>query len=320
MHIIETTLSGLGLGAPAQFQNLAIFPLLANPPGESAYLLLDEVMEAGLARVTEVSEGGSVPELFFDNHADKPVLLVDGEELVGAKQNRVLNLSILVAAGKKVVIPVSCVEAGRWHYRSRHFSAAKHKLYAKARAKKMAQVSESLRVRGTRHSDQGAIWGDISEKMLRMNAESRTDSMEDIYVQREGDMESYVNAFTAQPGQAGAVFAINGEVMGAELFDSPATFAKYFRKLLWSYAMDAIDVARPKPVPPVEETVRAFLDEMKAAAAEQFAAVGEGRDLRLNGERLAGGALVVGERVVHLAAFRVERDDESDTFDEPMVA
>ncbi len=319
MQIIESTLAGLGLGAPASFRNLIIFPLLAKSPGESAYLLLDEALERGLAQVTEVSEGGSVPELFFDNRADQPVLLVDGEELVGAKQNRVLNLSILVAAGKKVVIPVSCVEAGRWQYRSRHFSASRHKLYARARAKKMAQVSESLRSSRSRRSDQGAIWHDISEKMARMKAESRTASMEDIYVQREGDMESYVNAFAAQPGQAGAVFAINGEVAGAELFDSPATFAKYFRKLLWSYAMDAVDVDEPKPVAPVEEAVRAFLSEMMAAAAQTFPAVGEGEDVRLSGERLAGGALVAGQRVVHLAAFRVEEQARSDRLDERMV-
>lgn len=318
MEIIETTLSSLGLGAAAGFRNLTIFPLLVKSPGDADYLLLDEALGQGLAQVTEVSEHGSVPELFFDNHADKPVLLVDGEELVGAKQNRVLNLSILVAAGKKVVIPVSCVEAGRWQYRGRHFTASRHKLYAAARAKKMAQVSESLRSARSRRSDQGAIWDDISEKMARMKAESSTASMEDIYVQREDDMESYVNAFAARPGQAGAVFAINGEVVGAELFDSPATFAKYFGKLLWSYAMDAVDVDEAKPVAPVEDAVRSFLSEMIAAAAQRFAAVGEGQDLRLTGERLAGGALVAGERVVHLAAFRVE-PEARDRFDAPRV-
>jgi hypothetical protein len=45
-----------------------------------------------------VSEGGSVPHLLFINDAMRPVLLLDGEELVGAKQNRVLNLTVLAAA------------------------------------------------------------------------------------------------------------------------------------------------------------------------------------------------------------------------------
>ncbi len=307
MQVIDQALSSLRLEAPARFRNLAIFPLLADRAGEAGYLLLDEAMEAGLAEVTEVSESGSVPELFFDNRGDKGVLLVDGEELVGAKQNRVLNLSILVAAGKKIVIPVSCVEAGRWHYSRRDFSSVKHKLYLKARAMKMAQVSQSLRSNRTARSDQGALWNDIEEKMARMKTESRTASMEDLCMSFEDDTEAYVSAFTAQPGQTGAVFAIDGEVMGAELFDAPATFAKYFPKLLSSYAMDAIDVVEAKEVAPVEEAVRRFLEEMKAAAAAEFKAAGEGRDVRLSGERLAGGALVVGDRVLHLAAFRVDQ-------------
>jgi len=37
-----------------------------------------------------------VPELLVINQGERAVLLVDGEELVGAKQNRVLNTSVLV--------------------------------------------------------------------------------------------------------------------------------------------------------------------------------------------------------------------------------
>ena len=75
-----------------------------------------EALDAGLARVEEVSEGGSVPELRFTNSAAMPILIVDGEELVGAKQNRVANLTILAPAKTTIRIPVSCVEAGRWRY------------------------------------------------------------------------------------------------------------------------------------------------------------------------------------------------------------
>jgi hypothetical protein len=71
-----------------------------------------------------VSEAGSVPELLVKNLAPSPVLILDGEELIGAKQNRIVNLAILVAAGQTLRIPVSCVEAGRWVHRSREFAAA----------------------------------------------------------------------------------------------------------------------------------------------------------------------------------------------------
>ncbi|MGH7605297.1 MAG: ARPP-1 family domain-containing protein [Gemmatimonadaceae bacterium] len=53
--------------------------------------------------------------------------------------------------------------------------------------------------------------------------------------------------------------------------------------------------------------MRLFLERVGAAGAERFAALGEGEDIRLSGEGLAGGALASGGRVVHLAAHGVGR-------------
>lgn len=50
---------------------------------------------AGWAHVAAVSEGGIVLELLFVKDGDERVLLVVGEELVGARQNRILNMSVI---------------------------------------------------------------------------------------------------------------------------------------------------------------------------------------------------------------------------------
>lgn len=52
------------------------------------------------------------------------MLFVEGQELKGAKQNRVLNTSVLIGAKSKTVLPVSCVEQGRWRYVSKGFTAS----------------------------------------------------------------------------------------------------------------------------------------------------------------------------------------------------
>ena len=69
------------------------------------YLLACEAIDAGVLAVTEVSEAGTVPELLATNNADQPILLIDGEELQGAKQNRILNTSILLSARSKTRSP-----------------------------------------------------------------------------------------------------------------------------------------------------------------------------------------------------------------------
>ena len=113
MSAVAECLFKAELGEPQSYRNLSLFPLLADGIAEPDYLLLDEALERGCARVSEVSEQGSVPELRFVNECDRSVLLIDGEELVGAKQNRILNLSILVPAHKTIVVPVSCHRGSR---------------------------------------------------------------------------------------------------------------------------------------------------------------------------------------------------------------
>jgi len=304
MNPIAQTLSAVELAAPACFRNLAVYPLIAPSERAPGYLLLDEALARKSARVTEVSESGSVPELLFVNDAEEDVLLVDGEELVGAKQNRILNVTILVGAKQQVTVPVSCVEQGRWAWRSRHFESAERSLFARARAAKMRHVSASLQRTGTYDSDQGEIWNHVNEKLFALHVRSATGSMGDAYEERAASIEDYAKALTPSERQVGAVFAVDGKVTGLDLFDSAAAFRKLMGRLVRSYAMDAIE--RPADAkPPVEEVVRAFLQDMKSAALRSFPAVGKGEQLRLESEALAGGALYAQDHVVHLCAFRV---------------
>jgi hypothetical protein len=307
MKVIIDTASKVKIGTATSFRNLTVFPLLAGNGTAADYLTLDEALSQKCATITEVSEGGSVPELKFANSSGKRIFLLDGEELIGAKQNRVLNLSILVPAGKTIVIPVSCVEAGRWHHRSREFSSAPRAHYAEGRARKMAQVSESMRSSGRRTSNQGEVWRNISEKFSKFGSSSPTSAMSDIYEQQSGRLEDYVRSFTPAAGQVGAVFIINGRIVGLDLFDFPETFQKLLPKLLRSYGLDALDragsaSAEPQPLPS-EVEVDKFLKEVMAAEAVEFPAIGQGQDLRLTGSSLTGAALAADDRVVHLSAF-----------------
>ena len=86
----------VAFGPVSEFQNLSIVPLLSATERDVEYLTLDEALAGGWAQITEVSDAGQVSELKVVVNGDRPVLLVDGEELVGAKQNRILNLSLLV--------------------------------------------------------------------------------------------------------------------------------------------------------------------------------------------------------------------------------
>ena len=175
----------------------------------------------------------------------------------------------------------------------------------------MAQVSDSLHSLGSRKSDQGKVWADISEKSSRFRVASDTSAMSDIYAQEGGRLKDYERSVPVIEGQSGAVFAINGNIVGLELFDSAETLKKLFPKLLQSYGLDAIDRDRSessdKKAACNQSDVDVFLKSVTEAGAEEFEAVGEGRDVRLSGKKLTGAALVVDNRVIHLSAFGVEK-------------
>ncbi len=95
MKIIEDTFQALDFGPAQIYKNLAITPIQSPVTAEMDYLTLDEALDKKVVAITEVSAEGSVPFLNFINHSGQAVLLLDGEELVGAKQNRILNLQYL---------------------------------------------------------------------------------------------------------------------------------------------------------------------------------------------------------------------------------
>lgn len=302
--LLNDTLGHLEVGSPQACRNLLMLPLLGSSPQEADYLTLDQALSAGTAVVDEVSEGGSVPELLFHNTGELAVLLLDGEELVGAKQNRILNVTVLAPAQRKLKIPVSCVEAGRWERRSARFNSSDRVYYAMGRAKKTASVGAAMRL-GRRHSDQGEVWEDIAEKSARLAAPSPTSAMAAMFEQHAADMDRFVAELSPAPDQIGAAFLINGSFAGLDLFDCPSTLHHLLPKLVRSYGLDALDRANAAEGPPSEEAsgLTEALAALRGAETAVYPGVGEGEEVRLSGRALTGAGLVARGRLVHLAAF-----------------
>lgn len=290
------------LGEPKRFLNLTMFPLAGDASKTVDYLVLDEAAAYDYVRISEISEGGSVPELRVQNNGPKSVLLLDGEQLVGAKQNRVLNLTVLAPAGKAIDIPVSCVEAGRWAYESPAFMASERTHFAQGRARKAAAVSASMASGRGRYSDQGEVWDGIAAKAMRMDSTSPTGAMEFLYERHDASIEKFLAALAPVDGQAGAVFAIGARIVGMDLFDHPTTFGKLFRKLLSGYAVDALEVGNHEYYADFE-SARQFLHRVAAGAPTSYPAVGLGTDLRYHDEHLTVAALVRDDGPVHVCAF-----------------
>ncbi len=305
--LVKDYLEGIVLGEMQAFEGLAAFPLHHPEKGGPRYLTLQEALRRDLLLITEKSDEGSVPELAVANRADRPVLLLDGEELVGAKQNRVLNTSVLVAAGAEMVIPVSCTEAGRWSYRSDRFESSPDVLFHSARREKAMSVSCNLVAFESYRSDQGRVWENIDRLACSLGASSPTSAMRDVIGERERDIAPFLEAVEPLHGQKGLLVFIGGEVAGMDIVSRSEAYAELHPKLLRSYAVDALAGQSPRRREPSFEAARAFLEEAAGCGEEKYRSAGLGWDHRFAGPGVVGTALAWRRRVIHAAFFRTWR-------------
>jgi hypothetical protein len=306
---IDNFIDALKIGDAQIYRNLTVYPLYSETSGGNGFMLLDDALETKRFVVTEVDEAGNVPELKVINQLDLDVLILEGEELVGAKQNRIVNASILVGQNRELVIPVSCVEHGRWQYRGKAFRSGNSSVYAELRKKNMKSVHRSLKASATYRADQGEIWDDIYAKEERLSVNSETSAMNDIYKSYEKELKEYEEAFGFREEQTGFISLINGKVIGCDIFGQSAVLRKVYKKLLRSYIIDALDdFLSGKKTPEagaelLDKRSRSFLANLKKAEREVFAPVGKGQDVRFKSRHLNGFALMNDSSLVHLAAF-----------------
>jgi hypothetical protein len=287
------------VGEPLRYRSLSVFPLFTESNSSVEYLLADEAIRDQLLAVQEVSEGGSVPELLVENKGDIRVLFLEGEELVGAKQNRILNTSILVAAKSKTRIPVSCVERGRWGYKSKFFESSGSHSPSTVRYALKASVTHSLEAHGTRHSDQGEVWNNVGAMHASHAVESATHAMSDAFDAYKDQVSEFQQNLRYVDGAFGMAIVIGSKVVGCDLFDKPATCRKVWDRLLSGLVFDALAAKEPSDHAETSD-IDQLLKTTNDAAWKPTAPIGEGEEYRAelgNGEQAS--ALTFHESLVH---------------------
>jgi hypothetical protein len=293
-------LSGLVLAQAMDLKELQILPLVSEKPVEVPLKPLAEVLPSGQIEVEEVSHSGSVPEILVKNGSQFDVLILDGEELLGAKQNRIVNVTIIVAAMSKLIVPVTCVEAGRWGYRGRQFTSSPSYLYPSLRRGKHLDVMGSLKAGLGLRSDQGRVWGDISGKMRRMGTSSDSEAMADMMEQslrREKPVE-----VKPKKGQVGYFAFIRQGFAGGDFFASPNLCSSSFGRMTTSYQFESMDKHIEFPQIDAEEIV----EDVKSAEMKWLDVPGKGEHYRYRGKLVEGMLTVLDGVPVHVAVFAKE--------------
>jgi len=318
------------LGEPQRHESLTIFPILAEEERTLPYLLLADALEEGVLTIGE-KNGGQVPLLLARNEGPRPILVLDGEQLVGARQNRMTNRSILLAPHATTEIPVSCMEQGRWHFVGEHFTPAPQNAPSKVRRRAReteAEASYAAEARGpgarSSHRDlasaQGPVWDEIRGFGNKLGGVSPTGALDSIFAHRRAEMGAWMAAYPLLPRQMGLMAFLGQVPLGMDAVGSPALFAGLHRRILTGYVLDALesreDVEAPAPEPASSALAEGFVEAMRGAERTPSDSVGMGEYRILRGRAL-GGELVNGDHLVHLSAFPTEEGRRSGSGEGP---
>lgn len=309
---VKTFLARTAVRDSIGHKNLLLYPLVTESIIEFKYLTLDEAIKNDQIEIGEVSTEGSVPDFAVRNKSDKPILLIHGEELRGAKQNRTLNTDIFVKARSKIVIPVSCTQQGRWSYDEKEGAKVHSAEYVsppQMRSGMSSSVYASLESGKGFAANQGAVWKGVSQGYnVPLGVDSPTRAIDDAFNSRKEDLQKYLDALRPD-GWNGIAVVINGEFIGADLFDSAGILKKLWNKLIRSYALEAL-VNKSESCASAKKDIEEILTSAKEAELKIFKSVSLGFDVRLETPSIVGSALVYASRgmngVVHLSLFKKE--------------
>lgn len=292
------------LGEPRTVEGLTLVPVLGPARAEPKYVLCEEAVAEGTLTIGE-RDIESVPELLVHNAGPLPVLFVDGEHLVGAKQNRVLNTTVLAEGMRDTVVPVSCVERGRWRYRGRAgFAAASEISHVALRHVSARAVARHMRAGLGHVSNQSLVWAEVERLRSEVGAgRSPTAAMSDIFRDRRRQVNELTQAFaTPNPGQIGVVACIESVPVTVDVFEHTRVLARLWARLIRGYAIEA-GGHPPKEVE--ASAVEGLLAAVVDADATTHGAVGLGTEVIATAPGLVAHALTWQDAVVHLAVHPV---------------
>jgi len=290
------------LGDELVIGGLSVFPLTGERKAGPAYVTGPEAFEAGVIQVSEL-DPPEVPSLAITNLGLVPILLVEGEMLVGGDQNRTMNVTVLCAPQVRTVVPVSCVEAGRWGKRRVVSTSSKHAT-GSLRAAKTAKLEPRSDDVSSRRSDQGLIWDEVERQSMAHEVFSETSALDDVQEEIEDRLAPELEKIRTVPGQIGVICTIGVQVVGLDLFDKPATLERYLRGIVAGHALDA--PSQPSNADPIR-AIEHFLAQIDGTGRDSGRGVGLGEEILLRGE-VAGIGLFYESSLVHLAAFPI-RDE-----------
>jgi len=299
-----TDITSLKPGAPITHEGITLIPIFA-PEGRGS-----KIKVAGDELVVSELETPTVPQLQVHNPTADDLLIPAGKILSGGRQTRVVNVSIVVPAGATIVIPVSCVEAGRWSGLS-HFADSRRIASRRVREAKARSVKRNLDSAKSKASAQGEVWNMISLELSSRNLSSDGELYlgVDEHLDRRGDRMQVVRKFVdngVQPGQVGVAVAHGDKILGVEVFPSTEALQTSWEAIVRAAVIDADEFSSKPEAADAERGIAAlekFLAQVASTEGTVSDGVGRGTEVHIETPAYVAHGLRVDGELVYCNAF-----------------
>ena len=291
----EDAFERIAFERPALHRNLILFPVMGGAFGNGSNGSVKSLHQGVQDRDIEILDTGKVEAVRVLNHSPGLVLGVNGQEVLGGYQNRILNFSVLFEPRCDRVVPAICVEEGRWQGGDRRFMAGGmafptlRTIIAQSTYREPSQTQRS-------------VWENIKTSLGTLRSFSATQSMADLYCSVEDDIESIVAHMRCEANQMGAAVVVGGRYFCLDIFGSPSLFREFFPLLSRSYAMDALLSSGMPGMWDFLDTLPHRLSDDLRKASLRDSPLGD-RELILVGEHFQGQMLSHRHNLVHISSF-----------------
>ncbi|MCK4593042.1 hypothetical protein KAU45_00980 [bacterium] len=284
---------GLRLGSPERVGEAWVFPLFLKDPGGADYYTLAGAVEEGVLGINEL-ESAEVNTVELVWETKRPLFILAGQMIQGAKQDRVFSRDVLLEDRGRGPLPVYCVESGRWSGGPTVFTAGK------------MVVGNEVRGAVNLQADQGYVWAKVSEVQDSVGQYSDTSAYRVVLESEEVDavIEKLGDVFGdfAEEGACGVLLFGGGYVLGLDLFDNAGLFGELSDELTVAYSTQVAVLEEGTGHPEPGKLMKEFVDGLGGLATFAYPgeSVGAGEFVVVNDRGVSGGFLDDGGRVVHL--------------------
>lgn len=282
-------LKHLSLAERQNYENMTVVPILSDTNTPFDVLDLKEGLKMGLVKIEEC-DNSNIEQVKLKNNSISPLILLDGEEIAGSLQNRIISQTMIIAPKSEIKIPVNCSEKGRNTYKS-EFHYSNYIANSNTRRKKVYNKNK-LR--------QNVVWSSIDDLEKDKNTCSKTNALRDSYEKNKYDIDSYLKHFKMENNQIGVICIVENKV-GLEIFNNHSLYEKYNEILLRSYIIDS---SNKEKINISNKELENILDSINDNSFIKKEAAGLGKYYKISNSYGNGHILIYENNMVHASFFK----------------